>query len=74
MLFLVTLVIPLIAIIIGSSILYLTGHKMLAEMVGGPGTGLLMLSVILFQGFDSRTRWPDKPYIVRLGKIFSFDR
>ena len=50
------------------------GNETVAWELGYPGLGLLMLGWFLIAGIDSRKRWPDKSFMVRLGKIISFQR
>jgi hypothetical protein len=65
----------LLAIIVTNIVLVLTGHAALAVTIGTGGTGVFMLTVLLWiAGWDSRGRWPGLSFTQRLAKIMWFER
>ena len=69
------LVISLLGVLLVALGLWIRGATDLAYWVGQLGTlGVLALELVYVVAIDSRRRWPDRPWIARLGKVLFFER
>jgi len=72
---LVTLGIPGLVVILASFALVLTGNKIVAEILCYLVWPLWMLLVMAYITFvDSKKRWPNLSWQVRLAKVMTFER
>jgi hypothetical protein len=62
-------------IIVVATALIVAGHWDTAAMVGTLATPVWVLGVFLWvAAFDSRRRWPNDGFIIRVGKMVTFTR
>lgn len=70
-----TTVTGLVVLIIVASVLFLTGHREMARIVGQLGTFAWVNGILLWVvAFDSKKRWPGEPFMQRLGSLLSYRR
>ncbi len=70
-----TVAVPLLLILFLTPLLYLTGHRMAAELLSYGGTTVvLMANVVYILGWDPMHRWPKEKTPDRARHLFSFDR
>lgn len=65
----------LIAVLVGAAALWMGGHRDAAglfSILGTPAALGIVLAYIV--AVDSKTRWPGKTALVRLGKVVFFER
>ncbi len=68
-------IIPLIAVVVLSIVVFFAGDPTAAWMVAYFGTGIVTLACVAYVVlFDSRSRWPHTSWLVRLGRLFWFQR
>ena len=69
------LVISLLAVMAASAGLMVSGARDAAWAVSSLGTvGVLLVALAYVAAVDSRRRWPDADWLVRLGRVFFFER
>lgn len=65
----------LVAIFVVAATLQVAGYKDAAWAVAWLGTPLVMFATLGWVvALDSRKRWPDRSWLVRLGKVMFFER
>ena len=70
-----TFVFPLLFIIVLVSVLFFNGNRDVAWTVACLGTSIVMLGNIIFiAAYNSRNRWPNTTWLMRLGRLFFFER
>lgn len=64
-----------VAFIIAAVVLFVSGHRYAAWVVGNVGSFVWVFSILFWVAiFDSKKRWPGEPFLQRLGSMLTYRR